>query len=48
MKRGGLKREGELLKGGGGVLERGAYLREGLNRRFTVYKPKVTGPQVTS
>ena len=24
MKRGGLKREGELLRGGGGLLERGA------------------------
>ena len=49
MKRGGLKREGELLKGGGGVLlERGAYLRGGLNRGFTVYEPKVAGPKVTS
>ena len=47
MKRGGLKREGELLKGGGGIRERGLFER-GLNRRFTVYKPKVTGPQVTS
>ena len=48
MKRGGLKREGELLKGGGGLLERGAYLRGGLNRGFTVYEPKVADPQVTS
>ena len=47
MKRGGLKTEGELLKGGG-LLERGAYLRGGLNRGFTVYEPKVAGPQVTS
>ena len=48
MKRGRLKREGELLKGGGGLLERGAYLRGGLNRGFTVYEPKVAGPKVTS
>ena len=47
MKRGGLKREGELLKGGR-VLERGVYLRGGLNRGFTVYEPKVADPQVTS
>ena len=47
MKRGGLKREGELLKGGG-LLERGAYLRGGLNRGFTVYEPKEADPQVTS
>ena len=48
MKRGRLKREGELLKGGGGLLERGAYLRGGLNRGFTVYEPKVADSQVTS
>ena len=48
MKRGGLEREGELLKGGGELLERWAYLRGRLNRGFTVYEPKVTGPQVTS
>ena len=48
MKRGGLKRKEELLKGGGGVLERGVYFRGGLNRGFTVYEPKVADPQVTS
>ena len=49
MKRGRLKREGELLKGGGGeLLERGAYLRGGLNRGFRVYEPKVADSQVTS
>ena len=48
MKRGGIKREGEILKRGGGLLERGAYLRGGLNRGFTVYEPKVADPQVTS
>ena len=44
MKRGGASERG----GGGGLLERWAYLRGGLNRGFTVYEPKVTGPQVTS
>ena len=49
MKRGGIKREGEILKReGGGLLQRGAYLRGGLNRGFTVYEPKVADPQVTS
>ena len=50
MKRGGLKREGELLKGGeeGELLGRGAYLGGGLNRGFTVYEPMVADPQVTS
>ena len=48
MKRGGLKREGGFLKGGGGYYREGAYLRGGLNRGFTVYEPKVGGPQVTS
>ena len=48
MKRGGLKREGELLRGGGGLLERGAHLKGGLNTGFTVYEPKLADPQVTS
>ena len=40
MKRGGLKREGELLKGGGGVLERGAYLRGGLIEDLRYINPR--------
>ena len=44
MKRGGDSEKG----GGGGLLQRGAYLRGGLNRGFTVYEPKVADPQVTS